>query len=993
MARQIIDNGSFDNDPGAEKIRLAFGKVNDMTEELYSYLNGTGKAAERIVQHIESGESELVEVANSVNATSSLVVPRNTLQIVTFIEPYGSGSETVSYLKKRQYILKRGQGTYGAASLNTVLPTDFIILTPVIIGINDATTFDLGDIEGADISDYVNTSGPYLIVGTTIFETTEGSYVFSGDDGLYGLGEIQTEDENFIPFNSVPSGVWEKIHNLSLAGIDTSGDELTYIAEAVNEFGAFTCDTDEQMIFRTQTPYEDGVIERYYALIPRVTTIGGGATITIPSSYFRPDGQSITGEIPSNILIELGDIGTTDIEDAFNVGDGGDPWDMSVKRFIRATYDGDVALWSWQGEDGEFGGSGTPATADDFFLITGQPSPPYSLFKQYATTTAMIADQANQITKQVYRVLNASDDPNITFPMGETKVYAYYEKKLAVTTGNISDYYLISVPYGNHIPEAPEDGNTYGRLDGEWESIFKQTIQTGNFVLTVTDNHSIISSDGGSCTIHPNTQAYQDAFECELKNITESTNGSIIFSAASGWTYKLNDDATVSSGTIPFPAGAICKIIKFEGEDKFYVNILGAGSGTTIPVSKTGTTIVFTENALYNEIAYLTSGNLTLDLTGAVKGTTQTVYCLEYIPIISGEDFMYGAGYPSSSALNIYTMFYDGTNIVINTIAVEPLDAPLIEIDVLDTELAIDWGVAFNADNYILERDTDSGFGTAIEVYNGSNTDFTDTGLTNDTTYYYRVKAQGTGYRDSAFSPTASGVPVSGADPDFLAWWDASDDGTVTTANGAVTQWNDKSGKGNHLTEATNTPTHSTANDTIAFTGVDTSSYNALSRVIEDMKFQQGDDFTIFIKGLKFTSGAAATPQAPLGYRAGELNNSGWGLNLAANGLALNFAQHDNTVQNFATWDNGGSGFKDGVARDIIFMNESGVLKIYNASNTNVGTNGNTSIGAITYTGVEFIMGVRDKSISRRPFIGDFQEVKIWSRALDSTERDTELGL
>lgn len=446
MARQIVNNGTFDNDPTAEKIRLAFNKTNDNFEELYGYLTGTGKADERVIQNV-GGVSELAEVANSVNATSSLVVPRNTLQIVTFIEPYGSSSESLLYLKKRQYILKRGQGTYGIASLNTVLPSDFITLTPVIIGINDATTFDLGDIMGADVSDYVNTSGPYLIVGTTIFETTEGSYIFSGADGLYGVGEIQTVDQNFIPFNSVPVGNWQKIHNLSLVGIDTSGDELTYIAEAVNTYGAFTCETDEQMIFRTQTPYEDGVIERYYSLLKRVTTIGGGVTINIPSNYFKPDGQSAIGAIPSEIIIELGDIGTTDIEDAFNVGDGGDPWDMNVKRFIRATYDGDVTLWSWQGDDGEFGGSGTPAVASDFFLITGEPVSPYSLFKQYANTTAMIADQANQLTKQVYRVLNASDDPNITFPMGETRLYGYYEKKLSVTTGNISDYYLISAPF------------------------------------------------------------------------------------------------------------------------------------------------------------------------------------------------------------------------------------------------------------------------------------------------------------------------------------------------------------------------------------------------------------------------------------------------------------------------------------------------------------------------------------------------------------------
>ena len=49
------------------------------------------------------------------------------------------------------------------------------------------------------------------------------------------------------------------------------------------------------------------------------------------------------------------------------------------------------------------------------------------------------------------------------------------------------------------------------------------------------------------------------------------------------------------------------------------------GGGGAVPVSKTGTTIVFTEDALYNEITFLTSGNLTLDLTGAIKGTVVNV--------------------------------------------------------------------------------------------------------------------------------------------------------------------------------------------------------------------------------------------------------------------------------------------------------------------------------------------------------------------------------
>lgn len=37
MAKQTINNGTFDNDPSAEKIRTAFDKVNDNFDEVYAF--------------------------------------------------------------------------------------------------------------------------------------------------------------------------------------------------------------------------------------------------------------------------------------------------------------------------------------------------------------------------------------------------------------------------------------------------------------------------------------------------------------------------------------------------------------------------------------------------------------------------------------------------------------------------------------------------------------------------------------------------------------------------------------------------------------------------------------------------------------------------------------------------------------------------------------------------------------------------------------------
>src|SRR5215471_15318108 len=63
----------------------------------------------------------------------------------------------------------------------------------------------------------------------------------------------------------------------------------------------------------------------------------------------------------------------------------------------------------------------------------------------------------------------------------------------------------------------------------------------------------------------------------------------------------------------------------------------------------------------------------------------------------------------------------------------------------------------------------------------------------------------------SAFAPTAHNLKLSqvqfGFDPSSIsglcAWWDASDTTTITASGGAVSQWNDKSATGCHLTQST----------------------------------------------------------------------------------------------------------------------------------------------------------------------------------------------
>lgn len=83
-----------------------------------------------------------------------------------------------------------------------------------------------------------------------------------------------------------------------------------------------------------------------------------------------------------------------------------------------------------------------------------------------------------------------------------------------------------------------------------------------------------------------------------------------------------------------------------------------------------------------------------------------------------------------------------------------------------DGEVDLDWDAVTGADNYIIERDTDINFGTATQIYSGALLTYNDATAVNDTQYYYRVKAQGDNYLDSAWSiDTATPVAPALAQP------------------------------------------------------------------------------------------------------------------------------------------------------------------------------------------------------------------------------------
>jgi len=110
----------------------------------------------------------------------------------------------------------------------------------------------------------------------------------------------------------------------------------------------------------------------------------------------------------------------------------------------------------------------------------------------------------------------------------------------------------------------------------------------------------------------------------------------------------------------------------------------------------------------------------------------------------------------------------------------------ILAANIFDDQINLYWD-DLDADNYIVERSTNSDYSGATQIYTGTATTYQDTGLTAGVTYYYRVKASSTGYSDSDWgttnAQTISFVPEFWYEPSGLAYNTDNDYGVTSNSN------------------------------------------------------------------------------------------------------------------------------------------------------------------------------------------------------------------
>jgi len=409
---------------------------------------------------------------------------------------------------------------------------------------------------------------------------------------------------------------------------------------------------------------------------------------------------------------------------------------------------------------------------------------------EYADITALLADQGNQTTGFLQYVVDASADPNIT--SGE----AYYEKLATSTATLADDYRLLS----DTETEIIKDSNSY--------RVFRiQDIQDEGTPLTSVGGGKVsFEYSGANVTAILFNKLYTDAIEefygkdVSIRFHNRATKRYETEAVAStAWT-TVNTDyyrAEVTGTNIQIADLSANNRVEF-----FIVEAAAGGGGSTAATAKTGTTIVFTERADYNFDDPNKGEAVTLDVTGAVNGTSVAlmVHSLTEPTFTTLTKNVIKSGEWLSGVPCLFWFLYDNSQYILN---IQPEKRTQLATTTLTiasggaTQNDLTWTAVTNANNYKVYRHTTNDLSAATEIYDGALLLYSDTGLSTNTLYYYWVVAEDTNkvyprsqYATNSYTAAAQTTHLTDDFGDAsldTAKWDLTTDTNVSSAESGGT--------------------------------------------------------------------------------------------------------------------------------------------------------------------------------------------------------------
>ncbi len=183
----------------------------------------------------------------------------------------------------------------------------------------------------------------------------------------------------------------------------------------------------------------------------------------------------------------------------------------------------------------------------------------------------------------------------------------------------------------------------------------------------------------------------------------------------------------------------------------------GGGTAPTAPTNLVATAANAQVNLTWNASAGATSYYVKRSTTSGTEAQIATVSTTSYSDnnVSNGTKYYYVV-----SAYNSYGQSANSAEVNATPAVPAPAAPSGLTANVVDSQVALTWPTSSGATNYYVKRSTTNGNGYA-QIVNTTGTNFTDSGLTNGTTYYYVVSAVNSA-GEGPNSNQASATPVSG---------------------------------------------------------------------------------------------------------------------------------------------------------------------------------------------------------------------------------------